>query len=355
MTVNELLRELAYPIVNTAVLTALIAFFLLIELTLGVYFLLIQIAEVAGILVVALLVIILPAMFRFLLEVADARIAGRRVEQLGIEMFNWIVGVRALMPIVLPIGAVWALTEVTQGFGPLAALSLGLLSLFLYPASMAVLALTGSATGSVNPLALIALIRICGPSYLIIPAVPAGLAAAFYHLGQAGLPSFLLDFANVYLLFLLFSLTGAIVSGSDVAGHVEYLDPVEPEKELIDALAEKARVRILDHAYGLFSRGNRDGGLAHIQSHLDKSAAVADDYRWFFEEMLRWEEREPALFFAQRYLSYLLSADDRHRALKVLSRCMLENPRFRPLPDIRDRIRELAHAQGRDDLAKLLS
>ncbi len=355
MTVRELFREMAYPIADTAVLTALIAFFLLIEFAKLVYFLLIRIAPVAGFLVIFLAIIILPAMFRFLMTVMDARIGGRRTEPLGIEVFNWIVGARAVMPIAWLLAAIWALIAVTRYFGPLAALPLGFLALFLYPASMGVLALTGSAVGSVNPLALIALIRICGPVYLLTIAVPVGLAAVVYLFGRAGLPPFVLEFAMVYLVFLLFSLTGAIVGKRDAVKHVDYLNPQEPDQAAVDALAERERINILNHAYGLISRGNREGGMSHIQAHLDNSPSIADDYRWFFEGMLRWEETDPALVFAQRYLSYLLDAGEQVMALKLLSRCTLEDPRFRPRPEDRARMRELAQAYGRDDLGKMLS
>ena len=344
MTARELLPEIYYPVANAAVLLTMVVFFLLTKL-----------AVAAGLFGIWLAIVILPAMFRFLMEMVDARILDRKVEPPGIEMFNWIAGAWTLMPFALLVGMVWLLIEMAERFGPLASLALGAVLLCLYPASMAILALTRSAIGSINPVAVSRLIRICGPNYWLIPAVVAGLAVVFQLLGQAGLPKLALDFANVYLFFLLFSLTGAIVARSDAVKHVENPEPAEPGEDVVEALAEKGRVKILDHAYGLISRGNREGGFAHIQSHLDKSPSIADDYRWFFEAMLSWEETDPALFFAQRYLSYLLSLDDQVAALKLVSRCVLENPRFRPLPDDRDRMLELAQAYGRDDLSKLLS
>ena len=80
----------------------------------------------------------------------------------------------------------------------------------------------------------------------------------------------------------------------------------------------------------------------------------SDEYRWFFEEMLRWEDTDPALLLGQYYLGHLLDTGDSAAAVKLMSRCYLENPRFRPLPEDRPRALELAREQDRDDLVKHL-
>lgn len=220
---------------------------------------------------------------------------------------------------------------------------------------MAMLALTRSVGGSVNPVALSALIRICGPGYLVIPGVVAAGAAVLYGIYRLGAPRLVVELVDVYLLFLLFTLTGAVVARSDVAKYVENPDPEEADEKTVEALSEKQRVNIIDHAYGLVSRGNRAGGFAHIETYLRQSPAKTDDYRWFFEEMLRWEDTDAALFFAQQYLHYLLETDEQRLALKLLLRCQLESSLWRPLAEDRNRALELALAHGREDLAGRLS
>ena len=270
-------------------------------------------------------------------------------------MFNWIAGAWALMPLLLLCAISWGVIELSARVGPVTALTAAAVLILTYPASIAILAMTHSAIGSINPVAVVTLIRICGPRYLIIPGVVILVAAGLYFLDRAGAPHIVVEFSGVYLFFLLFSLTGAVVGESEVSKYVENPDPVAPEEEAVEAQAEKNRARILDHAYGLLSRGNRDGGLVHIQSYLHQSVSVADDYRWFFDAMLRWEDNQHALFFAQHYLHYLLNANEAVLALKLLSRCMLENPRFRPLPEDLARVRELAADHARDDLSRQLS
>ena len=110
----------------------------------------------------------------------------------------------------------------------------------------------------------------------------------------------------------------------------------------------------MDHAYGLFSRGNREGGLRHLDGFLQESGNVLDDAEWFFQNMLRWEQTDPALVFAQRYLTLLLDSGESILALKVLARCGLENERFRPAIADRERLSAVVAANERDDLRKLL-
>ncbi|MDX1482695.1 MAG: hypothetical protein R3315_13510 [Woeseiaceae bacterium] len=114
---------------------------------------------------------------------------------------------------------------------------------------------------------------------------------------------------------------------------------------------------MLTHAYGLASRGNSDGGLKHIEDFIDRSTHFVDkieQYRWFFQCMLDWEDTGPGLLLGQRFLHRLVVRDARADALKVLSRCYHENPAFRPLPEDRDPLLVMAQAAKRQDLVGLL-
>ena len=69
MSPNDLLREIAYPLRNTTVLTAMIVFFLLGKL-----------AAAAGLFGLWLSIVILPAYFRYLMAVLEFRYSGHRIE-----------------------------------------------------------------------------------------------------------------------------------------------------------------------------------------------------------------------------------------------------------------------------------
>jgi hypothetical protein len=70
--------------------------------------------------------------------------------------------------------------------------------------------------------------------------------------------------------------------------------------------------------------------------------------------MIRWESTDAVLFFAQPYLSRLLRLDQDAatiRALiRVLTRCLHRNPRFRPLEQDRELLILLLKKQRRQDL-----
>ena len=132
-------------------------------------------------------------------------------------------------------------------------------------------------------------------------------------------------------------------------GHVADL----PERA--DRDAERERIAALDLAYGLFSRGNNAGGLAHIDDFVGKNDDIRrqiDEYDWFFRRALKWESAEAGLLLGQRLLSLLLRAGRADQTLKVLSRCLHEDARFRPLPADCDELRAVAAAAGRQELAK---
>ena len=357
MNPARLLREMVYPFSMLTVLLAMLMFFVGIRLAYAGSMLLLAgsvLAIAVGIFGIVTLIALVPALFVYLLNVLDARIAGREVEPPVVEDFSWLTGLWSRMPMFILLGGGWAALTISVQWGILPAVALSMLLLIFYPASMALLSLTRSWLGSINPLAILTLLRICGHRYFLVPAVIGSLAGFLYILSWYDAPRLMLEFGYMYLLFLMFSLTGVVVGDSDALKYVENPAPVEPGDDAVDAQIEKERVAILDHAYGLVSRGNRDGGFAHIEAFMAESPGRGEHYRWFFEEMMRWEDTQPALFFAQRFLGHLLDSGDQHLVLKLLGRCLLENPQFRPLAGDRERVFELLEAHGREDLAQQL-
>ena len=71
--------------------------------------------------------------------------------------------------------------------------------------------------------------------------------------------------------------------------------------------------------------------------------------------MLKWESREAALLLAQRYVNWLLPESRDTDALKLISRCLLENPRFRPLPEDIGAALAAAERLGNDELYEYLN
>ena len=343
MRPSELAREIAYPFSQPILLISMIVFFLLMKLVIA-----------AGLLGLWLAVVLVPAIVRFLLSVAEARIYRVRIEPPGIEKFNWIGSAWSLMAILWMLVAAWVLTTSAPRFGVAVTVCIAAALLVVLPAALGMLALTRSPLASINPVALFTLIQVCGLRYGLLLVVIGSLVVLCYVAGHLGGPELVIEFAVVYIVFLLFTFTGAVVAESDAAQLTTNPVPEDPEPERLQAHLDRDRKSVLNHAYGLISRGNRDGGMLHLQSYIEHSTAPADQYAWFFAQMLRWEDHDPALFLAQRYFTLLLDRGAEVAALKLLARCLLENPRFRPAAADRERAMGLVTAHGRDDLRKLL-
>jgi len=167
-------------------------------------------------------------------------------------------------------------------------------------------------------------------------------------------PLFLIDLGTSYQIILLFTMTGSVLHANNVAMEVAIPEPLEPTADDLAQDLNDERQKVANHAYGFISRGNRDGGFAHIRQWLEKETAVEEAWQWFFHEMLKWENTNPALFFAQEYLRRLLDWQMDNEALKLIARCLHENQRWRPQPQDMDEVHELALRHGREDLNTLL-
>lgn len=344
MKIAEAGRELAFPFTDLAVVQAMIWFWLMGMLI-----------DAAGLLGIWLAAVVVPAFFRYALYLLEARAAGSTPPPPGIELFNLVDGLWSLFPLLLIVALSAGIFLVGSEVSPAAGVIACVLVLLFLPASLAILAITRSPLESLNPLAIRRMIDACGGDYLWVPGSVSLLSAAVALLAVKILPALLVELLAIYLFYLLFTMTGAILHANDVELMVEIPDPAAPDESAVRERSLEARRKVANHAYGFISRGNRAGGLSHIEDWLyEHEADSVEAWDWFFREMLRWESTEHALFFAQNYLSRLLYRNRQAEALKLLSRCLYEDPRFRPLAPDTERVLELVAEHGRDDLLALL-
>jgi hypothetical protein len=325
-----------------------------IVLALVVFLLLELLAEAAGLLGIWLAIVIVPAYFRYLLYLLEGRASGRDAPSPGIELFNWVENFWSLFPLVLAGLLLWGEFFLISKFSFAVAMAPGVLVLLIYPASMAVLAVTRSPLESMNPAALFVLIKSCGRDYLLIPLVVVAMSFLVWYLVILNVQGILTRAISMYASFLMFTLTGAVLHANDAGITVDIPAPREPDAEKIDADLARERTKVLNHAYGFVSRGNRQGGLRHIFDRIEGEADTAAAYRWFFEHMLKWESKDAALFFAHEYLSWLLGRRRDIEALKLIARCRLEDARFRPLAGDADAALAAAERQGNKELCEYL-
>lgn len=350
LKLTEIPGELGYPLSQPVLAIAMVFFWLLISL-----------ATHAGLYGLFLLLVLLPAYCRYLLSILEARTLGQRPEPPTAEMFSLTQSLWTLFPL-LPVAAIiWIEIFIAAKLGPdpgvvrslIAALP-WLVFVLLMPASMVILTMTRSPLASVNPGTVIGVIRRSMPGYLIIPLLMAAVSACIYGLTLVEVPSVLLDLGQSYQLFLFCTLTGAVMYRNAIYLEVDIPDAVEPSAAELNKRQLDERKAVADHAYGFISRGNREGGLKHIQQRINDEADVDGAYHWFFDEMIRWESGDAALYFAQPYLSRLLRLDQESTALRVLTRCVHRDPRFRPLDQDRQLVTRLLLKYRRDDLLSII-
>lgn len=339
----EFAAELAYPLTNLAIVLAMLFFWLLSALVWN--------AHLFGIVLGA---IVFPAYLRYLLYLLEARANGRQPPVPSIEMFSVWSHTWALTPLILVAAIVWAEIAL-YGTGLIwgAALLL-LVAIVVMPLSLAVLAITHSPVESLNPLAMLRMARACGANYALVPATMLALALVFLGLARAGVPSLVIDLGTSYQLILLFTMTGTVLQAKNIAVEVGIDTDSSLAVDTAQANLDAARLNVANHAYGFVSRANREGGFAHIREWLGEEVDRAAGEAWFFREMLRWESTDAALFFGQEYLASALQRGDDRTAAKIVTRCLHENPAWRPRQSDRAAVDEFLARTGRDDLRRLL-
>ena len=334
----ELARELVYPLTDMAIVMAMLFFWIAFA-----------IAKAGGLLGLWLLVLITPAYYRYLLYLLEARAGRKEAPVPAAETFNLVENFWSLTPLILIALLIWG-GIVLSDYGWFWSLLYGFAILLVMPASMAILALTHAPLESLNPVAIVRMMRVCGATYFLVPAAVLGVTVLLAALARFGVPLFLVDLGTTYQSVLVFTLTGAILNSSDVSFELRLDDPLEQTQDEIASDLHKARETVANHAYGFISRGNREGGFAHIMDWIRKEPDVHDASRWFFNKMMKWESKDAALFYAQIYIAHLLHHDEDLQVLKLVSVCLHENPAWKPKAEDRQHVIELAEKYQRDDL-----
>lgn len=350
MRLRDLLREITLPLRSPAVLMAIILFFGLLQIVL--------LSRALGLVLFLLLggwllVFVLPALLRYLMVVLRARAVGREPEPVDIELFPWIGHWWAVFPIVhvVVLAGVTYLGITRYGSGFI--LVTGICYALVLPASLITLAITRSPLASLNARILLGLVRRRGFAYLVGPLFALGSIWLVARLDARVGVELLTEFTGLYLLFAAFALFGGLVRPLELEQELDIPLPAPVDAEVDRERLLLARTAVLNHAYGIISRGNRNNGLQHIYAALD-----ADDdesaWAWFFTSMLQWENPEPALVFAQRYLHELLRCGENVKAVKLMLRCRLVNPAFKPWPEDIELAAAAAENCQNDELASFL-
>jgi hypothetical protein len=342
MTLHDYLRELAFPATSTTTLIALVTFVILIGLAL-----------VAGLLGLWLAVATIPALLRYMTMIAEARSIGADTAAPGIEYFTIVGQFWTLFPVVPVVALAYVIAGLRETLGAPETTMIAIGAAALLPAHIGVLVLTHSPLQSLNPRAIVGYVRRTGASYWYGSATVMLVIVAPLFLRQLSIAALVI--VEVYLVAACFAVIGGVTRGGQLVEQVDVPDAAEPDVEKVLAADILARTQVLNHAYGFASRGNRDGALNHVYGWLAQDPDPDAAWPWFLDQMLLWNDTYPGLLLAQQYLGRLLAHGNQVAAVKLMLRCRMLNPRFRPLsPDIPAAI-AAAKACNNDDLLGALS
>lgn len=343
MSFREFVLEFTYPVRHPAPAVTLIVLCLLWLL-----------ANSAGWMGIWLIIVLAPAVLRYLMLLLEARARGVDPAPPGIEEFSFIGNAWSLFAAVHVFIAVSVVGLVENLLGRGASLVAGVLLAALLPAAFAVLAVTRSPLESLNPLTIGRVIGKLGRSYWAAPV--AVLLVALLLSRIDGLPGWLAAFVDLYLLFALFAVIGGVVRPHDLFAEIDIETPAGPEPGKVVSELDRKRNGVLNHAYGFASRGNVDGALQHVTAWIRQDEAYPGDaWPWFLDAMLRWDDTYPALRLAQEYLDLLLAAGEHRAAAKLMLRCRHVNPEFRPHAASTDAALSAVREAGNPDLEAWLT
>ena len=122
----KIASELAYPMTEMSVIMAIVVFTLLYML-----------ASAAGLFGIWLFAAIVPAYFRYLLYLLEARANGRAAPVRGVELFNWVENFWSLFPLVWLAAVSWGAWFLATTFSMTVALIFAVTIFLFVPASMA--------------------------------------------------------------------------------------------------------------------------------------------------------------------------------------------------------------------------
>ena len=341
MQALKLLRAALLPIIEPAVLFPLIMFWIFV-----------CIGTSGSPLGLVVLILCLPPVFRYQMIILEACAKGEVPGTFDAEFFNWGGNMWSLFPLPVVIASILLGVYAEEAFGNVGVITVLVLAGGFLPASFAVLAITHSPLQSLNPMAIGRLLKETGESFWIASLYLAIVGWGAVQAEQ--LPNIAANFVHLFVLFSFSALTGTLIEPFGLVDDVSIPDALEDDDDKIAGDLEADRTAVLTHAYGFVSRDNREGGFQHIIDWIAKETDVVGAWAWFFDRMLRWEQKQHALFFAQHYIHDMLRHGETIPALKVILRCRLVNEQFHPAREDLPAAIKAAESSGNIELAAVL-
>ena len=341
MKPGSLLKAMVSPIIEPAVLFPLLMFW-------GI----LSIGTSGSPLGIVVLILALPAVFRYQMIILESCAKGEAPKAFDAEFFDWSGNLWTLFPLPVVIALGYLGFIAAQYFGNNGVIAVLAFAGALLPANMAVLAITHSPLQSLNPVALGRLFKAAGQSFWFASFYL--LLIGFAVMQTDDLPNYASNLIYLFALFSFAAVAGTLIEPFALVHDVSIPESLAETDDDIRGDLEVARLAVLTHAYGFISRNNREGGFRCITEWIEKESDIVAAWAWFFDKMMRWEQKQHALFFAQQYIHDMLQHGETIPALKVIMRCRLVNEQFHPLREDLPAAIEAAESTGNSELATVL-
>lgn len=341
MTPIRVLRAILLPLTEFTVLLPLLMFWGLVLF--GVWRL------PLGIIVI---ILTLPPLFRYQSLVLESSAKGEEPGAFDAEFFDWVGTMWTLFPLPLALAFLFGGVYAGEAWGEAGTWSVVVLAAVIYPASLALLAISHSPLESLNPVAIKRLYHKAASTFWIAPLY--FLAAVWAAVQAEALPMPAAIFVQLFLFFSFAALTGALIEPHGLIRDLRIPDAAGRDEQTIAGDIEATREFVLTHAYGFVSRDNRGGGFSHIMNEIKRDPDPAGAWAWYFDRMTRWENKRHALFFAQHHVADMLDHGEDIPALKTIMRCRLLDESFKPFPEDIPRAIAAAERNANIELAAVL-
>jgi hypothetical protein len=326
-----------------------------ILITAAVYGLLSLIVSQSGLFGMWLGILLSFSIWRYCYAVLRAAAQGRaRIPAPDAESFN-IVGEWGVFWHLVLFPGLFVVGLIYQPLGLIVAVIVAV----AFPASAALMGITSNITHSLNPSAMMEVMRILGADYFAvvlgyIAVLLGGFVLAFLIGTQSGLLALLLTFCVEYwAMFASFALIGAALR----AHRLEFEIPGEVVPREEEALKHQHEQwhKDLDIAYTSFRSGLNAAGYETLHRLVDENGDSLEVNHWLVENMIDWWDTKYALEVVAKLMPRLLAAGNGAAALELYQRCRRRDPEFRPPPPQAEKLAEHARAFGHTGIADELS
>ncbi len=326
-------------------------------LLIGLFGVMVSLAEHAGLLGVPALVILGSWFFTYGFALLDHVIEGRAdAPVLSYEMANPLA-TRPLGMFLLVLGFYLASDALRPWIGGSGILLLRLFAIALVPAMVAAMSLRGRFTDGLHPAAVFGIIARMPVAYAVllvglvavwflgalIARTSAATFAALWHpeslmpgrpFDALGLTGSLVGMVDQMFFMYLWLATFALIGGSIYEGRFELGIDVAASPESKAARAEAAvkrqQDRIWDQVFGQLRSGALKNARDSVAKLIAQSRQPLEECRWLYERAVGQPDQRLANYLAQLTLTRLLEARATGEAVRLVRERLTRQPQFRP-------------------------